>query len=200
MKGFDAFAGVIKSGGKTRRAAKMVILNIDHPDVVQFIECKAKEERKAWTLVEAGYDSSLDGAAYSSIFFQNANNSVRVTDEFMRAVESDGESGDDQRRSCLVDENGIDLVDDREIELALHQILEPEFHIVAQIIETEFVIGAVGDVACISLAAADIVEIGDDDADRQAEELVDMAHPFRIAIGQVIVDGHDVGAFALQRV
>src|SRR3990170_2047090 len=91
MKGFDAFAGVIKSGGKTRRAAKMVILNIDHPDIVDFIECKAKEERKAWKLVEAGYDPSLDGEAYSSIFFQNANNSVRVTDEFMRAVEEDGE-------------------------------------------------------------------------------------------------------------
>jgi ribonucleoside-diphosphate reductase alpha chain len=89
MKGYDAFAGVIKSGGKTRRAAKMVILNIDHPDIVDFIECKAKEERKAWTLVDAGYDSSLDGEAYSSIFFQNANNSVRVTDEFMRAVIED---------------------------------------------------------------------------------------------------------------
>ncbi len=89
MKGYDAFAGVIKSGGKTRRAAKMVILNIDHPDVVDFIECKAKEERKAWTLVDAGYDPSLDGDAYSSIFFQNANNSVRVTDEFMKAVAED---------------------------------------------------------------------------------------------------------------
>lgn len=89
MKGYDAFAGVIKSGGKTRRAAKMVVLNIDHPDIVDFIECKAKEERKAWTLVDAGYDSSLDGEAYSSIFFQNANNSVRVTDEFMKAVVED---------------------------------------------------------------------------------------------------------------
>ena len=89
MKGYDAFAGVIKSGGKTRRAAKMVILNIDHPDIEDFIECKAKEERKAWTLVEAGYDPSLDGEAYSSIFFQNANNSVRVTDEFMKAVVED---------------------------------------------------------------------------------------------------------------
>jgi ribonucleoside-diphosphate reductase alpha chain len=87
MKGFDAFAGVIKSGGKTRRAAKMVILNIDHPDIVEFIECKMKEERKAHVLIEQGYDSSIDGEAYSSIFFQNANHSVRVTDEYMRAVE-----------------------------------------------------------------------------------------------------------------
>ncbi|MGH9355512.1 MAG: vitamin B12-dependent ribonucleotide reductase, partial [Terriglobia bacterium] len=86
MKGYDAFAGVIKSGGKTRRAAKMVILNIDHPDIVDFIECKAKEERKAWALVDAGYDAALDGEAYSSIFFQNANNSVRVGDDFMKAV------------------------------------------------------------------------------------------------------------------
>src|SRR6266702_3756836 len=89
MKGFDAFAGVIKSGGKTRRAAKMVILNIDHPDIVEFIECKRKEERKAHVLIEQGYDSSIDGAAYSSIFFQNANHSVRVTDDFMRAVVED---------------------------------------------------------------------------------------------------------------
>jgi len=87
MKGFDAFAGVIKSGGKTRRAAKMVILNIDHPDIVEFIECKVKEEKKAHVLISQGYDSSIDGEAYSSIFFQNANHSVRVTDEFMRAAE-----------------------------------------------------------------------------------------------------------------
>src|SRR5436189_6100636 len=91
MKGFDAFAGVIKSGGKTRRAAKMVILNTEHPDIEKFIWCKAKEEKKAHTLIDAGYDSSLDGDAYSSIFFQNANNSVRASDEFMQAVADDGE-------------------------------------------------------------------------------------------------------------
>jgi ribonucleoside-diphosphate reductase alpha chain len=90
MKGFDAFAGVIKSGGKTRRAAKMVILNVDHPDIESFIDCKMAEEKKAWALIEMGYDgSSPDSDAYSSIFFQNANNSVRVTDEFMTAVERD---------------------------------------------------------------------------------------------------------------
>jgi len=92
MKGFDAFAGVIKSGGKTRRAAKMVILNIDHPDIVDFIECKSKEEAKAHALVAQGYDGSHpDSDAYSSIFFQNANNSVRVTDDFMYAVLRDTE-------------------------------------------------------------------------------------------------------------
>src|ERR1700723_3637646 len=89
MKGFDAFAGVIKSGGKTRRAAKMVILNAEHPDIVEFIQCKTKEEHKAHVLIEQGYDSSIDGEAYSSVFFQNANHSVRVTDDFMRAVEED---------------------------------------------------------------------------------------------------------------
>jgi len=91
MKGFDAFAGVIKSGGKTRRAAKMVILNADHPDVVEFINCKVEEEKKAWALIDAGYDGSFTGPAYASVFFQNSNNSVRVTDEFMRAVLDDGD-------------------------------------------------------------------------------------------------------------
>ena len=89
MKGFDAFAGVIKSGGKTRRAAKMVVLNIDHPDIVEYISCKATEERKAWALIDAGYDGSFNGEAYNSIFFQNSNNSVRVTDSFMEAVVHD---------------------------------------------------------------------------------------------------------------
>jgi len=91
MKGYDAFAGVIKSGGKTRRAAKMVILNADHPDVEEFINCKVEEEKKAWALIDAGYDGSFTGVAYNSIFFQNSNNSVRVTDDFMRAVLDDGE-------------------------------------------------------------------------------------------------------------
>jgi len=90
MKGFDAFAGVIKSGGKTRRAAKMVILNAEHPDIVEFINCKVEEEKKAWALIDAGYDGSFTGTAYSSVFFQNSNNSVRATDEFMRAVVDDG--------------------------------------------------------------------------------------------------------------
>ncbi|PYS97117.1 MAG: intein-containing adenosylcobalamin-dependent ribonucleoside-diphosphate reductase, partial [Acidobacteria bacterium] len=91
MKGYDAFAGVIKSGGKTRRAAKMVILNIDHPDVVEFIKCKQNEEKKAWALIDAGYSSALDGPAYSSVFFQNSNNSVRVIDEFMEAIIRDAD-------------------------------------------------------------------------------------------------------------
>jgi ribonucleoside-diphosphate reductase alpha chain len=93
MKGYDSFAGVIKSGGKTRRAAKMVILNADHPDIVDFVESKEKEERKAWALIEAGYDGAFNatGGAYDSVQFQNANHSVRVTDEFMRAYEKDSD-------------------------------------------------------------------------------------------------------------
>jgi ribonucleoside-diphosphate reductase alpha chain len=92
MRGFDSFAGVIKSGGKTRRAAKMVILNIDHPDIAHFIRCKAEEEKKAHVLISAGYPAGFDqeGGAYESIQYQNANHSVRVTDEFMRALEDDG--------------------------------------------------------------------------------------------------------------
>jgi len=90
MKGYDAFAGVIKSGGKTRRAAKMVILNADHPDVLEFITCKVDEEKKAWALIDAGYDGSFTGPAYSSVFFQNSNNSVRATDDFMRAALDNG--------------------------------------------------------------------------------------------------------------
>jgi len=88
MKGFDAFAGVIKSGGKTRRAAKMVILNVDHPDIIDFINCKAEEEKKAHALIQMGYDPGFNvpGGAYDSIAYQNANHSVRVTDEFMKAV------------------------------------------------------------------------------------------------------------------
>jgi len=93
MKGYDAFAGVIKSGGKTRRAAKMVILNADHPDIMDFIRCKAEEEKKAWALIDAGYDGGFNvpGGAYDSIFYQNANHSVRVTDAFMQTVVDDKE-------------------------------------------------------------------------------------------------------------
>jgi len=91
MRGFDSFAGAIKSGGKTRRAAKMVILNADHPDIMEFINSKADEEKKAWALIDAGYDGSFNGIAYSSVAFQNANHSVRVTDDFMKAALNNGD-------------------------------------------------------------------------------------------------------------
>ena len=92
MRGFDSFAGVVKSGGKTRRAAKMVILNVDHPDILEFVHCKGDEEKKAWALIDAGYDGGFNvpGGAYDSVFFQNANHSVRVTDTFMQATLDDG--------------------------------------------------------------------------------------------------------------
>ena len=93
LRGFDSFAGVIKSGGKTRRAAKMVILNAEHPDILDFIRSKAEEEKKAWALIDAGYDPGFNvpGGAYDSVQFQNANHSVRATDDFMRAVLEDKE-------------------------------------------------------------------------------------------------------------
>ena len=122
MKGFDAFAGVIKSGGKTRRAAKMVILNVDHPDIVDFIECKQKEEAKAHALVAQGYDGSHpDSPAYSSIFFQNANNSVRVTDDFMYSVLRDN---DFSTRSVT----GGHVVQTYKAKDLLHKISEATWH------------------------------------------------------------------------
>ncbi|MCP4603953.1 MAG: vitamin B12-dependent ribonucleotide reductase [Proteobacteria bacterium] len=89
MRGYDAFAGVIKSGGRTRRASKMAILNVDHPDILEFIDSKVEEEKKAWALIDVGYDGSINGEAYGSVAFQNANNSVRVTDKFMKAAIED---------------------------------------------------------------------------------------------------------------
>ncbi len=91
MKGFDSYAGIIKSGGKTRRAAKMEILNMDHPDIVEFIESKAKEEKKAWALIEQGYSGGMNGEAYGSIAFQNCNMSVRADDSFMTAVKNNAD-------------------------------------------------------------------------------------------------------------
>jgi ribonucleoside-diphosphate reductase alpha chain len=117
MKGYDAFAGVIKSGGKTRRAAKMVILNADHPDVEEFINCKVEEEKKAWALIDAGYDGSFTGVAYGSIFFQNSNNSVRVTDDFMRAVLDD----DEWQTHAVTDKRVMDTYKARDL---MHQIAE----------------------------------------------------------------------------
>jgi ribonucleoside-diphosphate reductase alpha chain len=122
MKGFDAFAGVIKSGGKTRRAAKMVILNVDHPDILDFIECKMKEEAKAHALVAMGYDGSHpDSDAYSSIFFQNANNSVRVTDDFMYSVIRDT----DFSTKSVIDGHVMATYKAKEL---LHKISEATWH------------------------------------------------------------------------
>ena len=103
MRGADAWAGTIKSGGKTRRAAKMVVLDVDHPDIREFIWCKAKEEDKAAALRDAGFDMSIDGDGFHSIQYQNANNSVRVTDEFMHAVEHDARLAPDRARDRRAD-------------------------------------------------------------------------------------------------
>jgi ribonucleoside-diphosphate reductase alpha chain len=111
MRGADAWAGTIKSGGKTRRAAKMVVLNVDHPDIVDFVECKAKEEEKAAALRDAGFDMSIDGDGFHSIQYQNANNSVRVTDEFMEAVERD----DEWKLLARTTEKPVDSIDAREL-------------------------------------------------------------------------------------
>jgi ribonucleoside-diphosphate reductase alpha chain len=113
MKGYDSFAGSIKSGGTTRRAAKMVILNADHPDVMDFIRSKADEEKKAWALIEAGYNAGFNvpGGAYDSVQFQNANHSVRVTDDFMRAVIDDKE----WKTKAVVDGRTIDTYKARDV-------------------------------------------------------------------------------------
>src|SRR5438445_7167858 len=111
MRGADSVAGSIKSGGTTRRAAKMVVLNADHPDVREFIWCKAKEEKKAWALGEMGYDMSLNGEAWQSIQFQNANNSVRVTDEFMKKALA----GEDWQLTARVDGRVIETLKAHEL-------------------------------------------------------------------------------------
>ncbi|HVO52956.1 MAG TPA: vitamin B12-dependent ribonucleotide reductase [Solirubrobacterales bacterium] len=111
MRGADAWAGTIKSGGKTRRAAKMVVLDVDHPDIEDFIWCKAKEEEKAGALRDAGFDMSIDGDGFTSIQYQNANNSVRVTDEFMEAVEA----GSDWELKARTDGSTTKTLDAREL-------------------------------------------------------------------------------------
>jgi ribonucleoside-diphosphate reductase alpha chain len=113
MKGYDSFAGVIRSGGKTRRAAKMVILNADHPDVLDFVRCKADEERKAWALIDGGYDGRFNvaGGAYDSIQYQNANHSVRVSDGFMRGVETGGP----WQTRAVVSGEVVDTLDARDV-------------------------------------------------------------------------------------
>ena len=111
MRGADASAGTIKSGGATRRAAKMVVLDVDHPDIEEFIETKAHEERKIRALRDAGFDMDLGGKDITSVQYQNANNSVRVTDEFMRAVED----GSDFGLRARLDNRVIETVDAREL-------------------------------------------------------------------------------------
>ena len=117
MRGADAWAGTIKSGGKTRRAAKMVVLDVDHPDVLDFIWCKAREEEKAMALRDAGFDMRLDSDAFASIQYQNANNSVRVTDEFMERADR----GEEWELKARVDEGANEIVDAKDV---LNQIAD----------------------------------------------------------------------------
>jgi ribonucleoside-diphosphate reductase alpha chain len=117
MRGADAWAGTIKSGGKTRRAAKMVVLDVDHPDIEHFIWCKADEEKKAAALRDAGFDMSIDGEGFTSIQYQNANNSVRVTDSFMEAVEA----GEDWQLTARATGEPVKTLDAREL---MNQIAE----------------------------------------------------------------------------
>ncbi len=111
MRGYDAYAGIIKSGGKTRRAAKMEILNVDHPDIMDFVNAKQNEEKKAWALIEHGYDGGLNGDAYGSIAFQNCNMSVRAQDEFMEAVKNNEE----WKTKYVKDESVCEVLDSKEI-------------------------------------------------------------------------------------
>src|SRR5680860_506014 len=111
MRGADSWAGTIKSGGKTRRAAKMVVLDVDHPDILDFVWCKAKEEEKAAALRDAGFDMSIDGEGFTSIQYQNANNSVRVSDEFMHAVEA----GSDWDLTARVDGRAVKTLPAQEL-------------------------------------------------------------------------------------
>jgi ribonucleoside-diphosphate reductase alpha chain len=111
MRGADSWAGTIKSGGKTRRAAKMVVLDVDHPDIEHFIWCKADEEKKAEALRDAGFDMSIDGEGFTSIQYQNANNSVRVSDDFMEAVEA----GEDWQLTARTDGSTVKTLEAREL-------------------------------------------------------------------------------------
>ena len=132
MRGADAWAGTIKSGGKTRRAAKMVVLDVDHPDIEDFIWCKAKEEKKADALRDAGFDMSIDGDGFTSIQYQNANNSVRVTDEFMAGGRGRRRLGPDRPQGRRADQDACEARDlhapDRRGGLALRRSGRPVRH------------------------------------------------------------------------
>src|SRR5258705_5549613 len=118
MKGYDEFPCLIEAGGMTRGAARVVIRKADHPAIEEFINCKVEEEKKAWALIDAGYDGSFTGVAYGSIFFQNSNNSVRVTDDFMRAVLDD----DDRQTHAVTDRRVMDTHNARDLMLQIAKV------------------------------------------------------------------------------